>query len=147
MTPENDDRRTLRPAQAANYLGCSTATLWRWAKTLEHFPQPLRLPGQRVTVWFQDELEVWLKSAGSSPAQVTERSGYTGGPISDGGMDPRNTPPDRRVRSMTSSVGTTRDGYLVRQVVVECEDGTLWRLCDNEAGTDHWVRLPAIPGR
>ena len=26
-------------------------------------------------------------------------------------------------------------------------DGTLWRLCDNEAGTDHWVRLPAIPGR
>lgn len=62
-------------------------------------------------------------------------------------MNPPNTPPDRRVRSMTSSVGTTRDGYLVCQVVVECEDGTLWRLCDNEAGTDHWVRLPSIPSR
>ena len=138
MTAENEDRRTLRPAQAANYLGCSTATLWRWAKTLEHFPPPHRLPGQRVTVWFQDELETWLKLAGSSPTHITERSGPTGGGL---------TPPDRRVRSMTSSVGTTRDGYLVRQVVVECEDGTLWRLCDNEAGTDHWVRLPAIPGR
>jgi len=74
--------------------------------------------------------------------------GYTGGPLSDGGMDPRDrNRTDRRVRNMTSSIGSTRDGYLVRQVVVECEDGTLWRLCDNEAGTDHWVRLPAIPGR
>lgn len=98
-----------------------------------------------------------LRAAGTHGAKVlsewdrarekADRKGYTGGPRSDGGMDPRNSGPDRRVRSMTSSVGTTRDGYLVRQVVVECEDGTLWRLCDNEAGTDHWVRLPAIPGR
>lgn len=60
-------------------------------------------------------------------------------------MSKTDGPPDRRGRSMTSSVGTTRDGYLVRQVVVECEDGTLWRLCDNEAGTNHWVPLPPIP--
>ncbi|WP_281916148.1 helix-turn-helix transcriptional regulator [Caldimonas thermodepolymerans] len=57
---EKNNRVALRPAQAATYLGCSTATLWRWAKTLEHFPQPHRLPGQRVTVWFQDELEAWM---------------------------------------------------------------------------------------
>ncbi|RQP11946.1 MAG: hypothetical protein EAS51_04175 [Microbacteriaceae bacterium] len=63
-------------------------------------------------------------------------------------MDPRNREGvDRRVRNMTSSIGSTRDGYLVRQVVVECEDGTLWRLCDNEAGTRAWDRLPPIPLR
>lgn len=98
-----------------------------------------------------------LRAAGTHGAKVlsewdrarekADRKGYTGGPRSDGGTDPRNSGPDRRVRYMTSSVGTTRDGYLVRQVVVECEDGTLWLLCDNEAGTDHWVRLPAIPRR
>ncbi|APL99264.1 hypothetical protein [Bordetella phage CN2] len=59
----------------------------------------------------------------------------------------KNEGVDRRVRNMTSSIGSTRDGYLVRQVVVECEDGTLWRLCDNEAGTNQWVMLPSIPGR
>ena len=78
----------------------------------------------------------------------TDPAGYSRGPVSDGGMDPRErNRPDRRVRHMTSSIGSTRDGYLVRQVVVECEDGTLWRLSDNEAGTNHWVMLPSIPGR
>lgn len=81
------------------------------------------------------------------PAKASD-GGYTGGPVSDGGMDPRErNRPDRRVRSMTSSMGATRDGYLVRQAVVECEDGTLWRLCDNEAGTRAWDRLPPIPLR
>jgi len=74
---------------------------------------------------------------------------YTGGPVSDGGMDPRDrNRTDRRVRSMTSSIGSTRDGLPgSARVVVECEDGTLWRLCDNDAGTVEWVRLPPIPGR
>ncbi|MFW4500411.1 helix-turn-helix transcriptional regulator [Pseudomonas sp. A6] len=65
---EKNNRVALRPAQAATYLGCSTATLWRWAKTLEHFPQPHRLPGQRVTVWFQDELDLWQATHGANRA-------------------------------------------------------------------------------
>ncbi|RWX91336.1 helix-turn-helix transcriptional regulator [Pseudomonas aeruginosa] len=65
---EKNNRAALRPAQAATYLGCSTATLWRWTKTLEHFPQPHRLPGQRVTVWFQDELDLWQATHGTNRA-------------------------------------------------------------------------------
>jgi len=57
-----DNRVALRPAHAAAFLGCSPATLWRWAKTLEGFPQPHKVPGQRVTVWFRDELARWRES-------------------------------------------------------------------------------------
>ena len=58
-TMKNDKRITLRPAQAAAYLGCSTATLWRWAKTIKNFPPSIKLDGQRATVWFKDELDKW----------------------------------------------------------------------------------------
>ncbi|MEX6504652.1 helix-turn-helix transcriptional regulator [Pseudomonas zhanjiangensis] len=57
-----DNRIALRPAHAAAFLGCSPATLWRWTKTLESFPQPHKIPGQRLTVWFCDELAHWRDS-------------------------------------------------------------------------------------
>ena len=56
---KNTGRTPLRPAQAAAYLGCSPATLWRWAKTLKNFPKPYKLPGQRTTLWFKDDLDNW----------------------------------------------------------------------------------------
>ena len=56
---KNNERITLRPAQAAAYLGCSTATLWRWAKTIKNFPPSTKLDGQRATVWFKDDLDKW----------------------------------------------------------------------------------------
>lgn len=64
-----DNRVALRPAHAAAFLGCSPATLWRWAKTLEGFPQPHKVPGQRVTVWFRDELSRWRDSNMSRDAK------------------------------------------------------------------------------
>lgn len=80
---------------------------------------------------------------------MSRDGGYTGGPVSDGGMDPRNrlgreTPPRKPIHTSTS-VGTTRDGYLFRVTVATCDDGTLWRLSDTESGEQRWERLPSIP--
>jgi prophage regulatory protein len=51
------ESRSLRPKQAAEFLGIGLSTLWRWSKCrrLEGFPQPLRL-GPRTTVFEQSEL-------------------------------------------------------------------------------------------
>lgn len=96
-------------------------------------------------------------ACGEDPVKK-DSAGYTTGPTSDGGMDPREPRgpftkplpapprPDRRVRSVSTSLCATREGYLVRTVVVACEDGTIWRMCDNEAGKPRWNQLPAIPG-
>ena len=48
---------SLRPKQAAAFLGISVPTLWRWAKNRKEdgFPQPVRL-GARTTVFDQGEL-------------------------------------------------------------------------------------------
>jgi prophage regulatory protein len=48
---------SLRPKQAAAFLGISTPTLWRWVKQRkeEGFPQPLHL-GPRTTIFDQAEL-------------------------------------------------------------------------------------------
>jgi predicted DNA-binding transcriptional regulator AlpA len=48
---------SLRPRQAAEFLGIAPATLWRWVKErkAESFPQPRKL-GPRTTVFVQSEL-------------------------------------------------------------------------------------------
>jgi prophage regulatory protein len=48
---------SLRPRQAAEFLGIAPATLWRWVKERkdESFPQPRKL-GPRTTVFIQAEL-------------------------------------------------------------------------------------------
>jgi predicted DNA-binding transcriptional regulator AlpA len=53
------DRIALRPAQAAAFLGCSQASLYRWASTRPDFPQPTKIPGIRATCWWSDELARW----------------------------------------------------------------------------------------
>ncbi|MFZ5503987.1 MAG: helix-turn-helix transcriptional regulator [Pseudomonadota bacterium] len=50
--------KSLRPAQAAAFLGISRATLWRWSKEREDFPKPRRLSA-RCTVFDQAELIAW----------------------------------------------------------------------------------------
>jgi prophage regulatory protein len=48
---------SLRPRQAAEFLGISPATLWRWVKERksDEFPQPRKL-GPRTTIFVQSEL-------------------------------------------------------------------------------------------
>lgn len=48
---------SLRPKQAAAFLGISAPTLWRWVRErkAEGFPQPLHL-GPRTTIFDQAEL-------------------------------------------------------------------------------------------
>lgn len=76
------------------------------------------------------------------------RDPYTKGPISDGGMDPRDRDrkPERRVIGTSTAVGLTRDGFLCRVVTATCDDGTIWMLSDRDDGGWGWNRLPPIPG-
>jgi prophage regulatory protein len=52
-----NNSQSLRPKQAAAFLGISPATLWRWTKERkkEGFPQPVRL-GPRTTVFVEEQL-------------------------------------------------------------------------------------------
>lgn len=60
-------------------------------------------------------------------------------------IPPRYSGPTRKPIHTSTSVGTTRDGYLFRVTVATCDDGTLWRLSDTESGEPRWERLPSIP--
>ena len=53
--------RVLRPAQAAEKLGISVPTLWRWARERHDFPKPSKL-GERVTIFDESELDAFVAS-------------------------------------------------------------------------------------
>lgn len=50
--------KSLRPTQAAEFLGVSLATLWRWLSERDDFPRSRKI-GPRTTVWDMAELENW----------------------------------------------------------------------------------------
>jgi prophage regulatory protein len=58
---------SLRPAQAAKFLGIGESTFWRWAKEREDFPKPIRL-GPRTTVFPLDKLTAWRDAQGQKAA-------------------------------------------------------------------------------
>lgn len=47
--------RSLRPRQAAEYLGIGVSTLWRWVKQHPDVLKPIRL-SERVTVFREADL-------------------------------------------------------------------------------------------
>lgn len=49
---------SLRPKNAAEYLGIGRATLWRWVKERPDFPKPRRLSA-RCTIFDITELDAW----------------------------------------------------------------------------------------
>jgi prophage regulatory protein len=49
---------SLRPKQAAEYLGISRTTLWRWIKERHDFPKP-RILSSRCAVLDGTELIAW----------------------------------------------------------------------------------------
>ena len=53
-----DDNRCLRMQKAADFLGISLPTLWRWIKERPDFPRPIRLSAN-CTVIDQAELFAW----------------------------------------------------------------------------------------
>jgi prophage regulatory protein len=56
--------RSYRPKQAAELLGISSATLWRWIKERHDFPKPRRLSA-RCTVLDGAELVAWRDAQGA----------------------------------------------------------------------------------
>jgi prophage regulatory protein len=54
----NQSSCSLRPRQAAQFLGIGESTFWRWAKERHDFPKPIKL-GPRTTVWPLDKLAAW----------------------------------------------------------------------------------------
>jgi len=59
----------LRPAQAAEQLGVSPATLWRWCKEIPSFPRPRKLTS-KVTVFDSEEIRDWVRK---QPASIDAR--------------------------------------------------------------------------
>lgn len=51
----------LRPKQAAQYIGVSLPSFWRYAKYDPDFPRPLRL-GPNARAVMRDDLDAWLAS-------------------------------------------------------------------------------------
>jgi prophage regulatory protein len=54
---------SLRPRQAAEFLGIGESTFWRWAKERADFPKPIKL-GARTTVYPLDKLVAWRDAQG-----------------------------------------------------------------------------------
>lgn len=59
--PATDVAMVVRPAKAAELLGIGVSTLWRYAKTVEDFPKPVRI-NARVSVFVREELDSWVES-------------------------------------------------------------------------------------
>lgn len=55
---ESSEVKSLRPKQAAEFLGIGIATFWRWASTRPDFPTPRHLSA-RCTVFDAAELRTW----------------------------------------------------------------------------------------
>lgn len=60
------DQQAYRPRQAAQFLGISHATLWRWIKERPDFPRPIRLSA-RCTIIPGDQLIAWRDAQASRP--------------------------------------------------------------------------------
>jgi prophage regulatory protein len=58
MPMETQLTTSLRPAQAAKFLGIGESTFWRWAKERDDFPKAIKL-GARITVYPLDKLTAW----------------------------------------------------------------------------------------
>lgn len=59
MSESQRAKRALRPAQAAEKLGVSVPTIWRYCRTNPTFPRPRKL-SERVTVFDEQELDEFL---------------------------------------------------------------------------------------
>jgi prophage regulatory protein len=71
---------SLRPKQAAAFLGIGLSTLWRWSKEREDFPRPIQL-GPRTTVFEQEKLAGWREAqAGKVEPRQEHRHAVTARP-------------------------------------------------------------------
>lgn len=51
----------IRVDTLAGRLSVSRATIWRWAKTLPGFPQPIKI-GPNVSAWPVAAVDAWLSA-------------------------------------------------------------------------------------
>lgn len=63
---------SIRPSEAARFLGIARTTLYQWMAQRPDFPKPYHL-GARTTVFRRDELVAWRdaqRAAGATNQQV-----------------------------------------------------------------------------
>lgn len=56
---QNTPRRLTRPKATSVYIGIGLSTLWHYAKTLNSFPQPIKI-GPRTTVFDLNQIDAYL---------------------------------------------------------------------------------------
>ncbi len=59
----------LRPRDAANHLGVSISTLYRWERECPGFPKRIKL-GPRASGWRLADLESWLERQAAQGREV-----------------------------------------------------------------------------
>ena len=64
---QTDEASSMRPRQAAQFLGIGESTLWRFIKERPDFPRPIKL-GTRMTVLRRDQLLAWRDAQGQKVA-------------------------------------------------------------------------------
>jgi len=58
-----------RPKAAANHLGVSTSTLYRWERERPDFPRRIKL-GPRASGWRVADLDAWLEKQAAQGREV-----------------------------------------------------------------------------
>lgn len=64
-SPTVSTGRALRLRDVCHLTGASPASVWRWAKSDEHFPKPFKL-SEAITCWDEAEVRNWLLSRKAS---------------------------------------------------------------------------------
>lgn len=63
--------RFLRDVQVADRLGVGRSSVWNRTKNEVGFPQPVRLPGGRVTGWLESEVDDYIKRVVTESRRVS----------------------------------------------------------------------------
>lgn len=62
----------LRPAAAAERIGCAMSTFWEWVKSKPNFPQPNRISA-RFVLFSTSEIDAFVKADHRVKSVVGER--------------------------------------------------------------------------
>jgi len=87
MQQEQRTKRGVRPKQAAEKLGVSDPTLWRYVRTIPDFPKAVKLSAA-VTIFDEEELDAF----------VARRAAGVASPL-------KRTPPDGKVKAAAAALG------------------------------------------
>lgn len=74
IAPQDNLGGNVRPAKAAEFIGVSVSTLWKYVSEQPGFPQPMKT-STRCALFNLAEIQAWLESVRKTPKKA--RAGKT----------------------------------------------------------------------